>query len=237
MYYNARWYDPSLGRFAQADALVPGGVQGYDRYAYVNNDPVRYTDPSGHKPCWATSHYSCKLSQEIADREYIKYSTKDKSSVTAFFISRGFMVNPERSSTENDSRYNTYESCRGLRCINSIRNFDNETLSSGMSSITQMSLLMQGCQDCAGEIFEGILHLGEGGVLFMVSVVATFAVLGAGPAGLIAAPSFIVSAAVGLDLAIYGGQQVFYGESNGTGGKPDPIFLIHLFFPDYLENK
>jgi len=39
---------PSLGRFAQADAIVPGGAQGYDRYAYVNNDPVRYADPSGH---------------------------------------------------------------------------------------------------------------------------------------------------------------------------------------------
>ncbi len=24
-------------------------MQGYDRYAYVNNDPVRYTDPTGHK--------------------------------------------------------------------------------------------------------------------------------------------------------------------------------------------
>ncbi len=37
-----------LGRFAQADTIVPVGVQGYDRYAYVNNNPVRYTDPSGH---------------------------------------------------------------------------------------------------------------------------------------------------------------------------------------------
>jgi len=48
MYYNARWYDPALGRFAQADTIVPAGVQGYDRYAYVNNNPMRYTDPSGH---------------------------------------------------------------------------------------------------------------------------------------------------------------------------------------------
>ena len=48
MYYNARWYDPVLGRFTQADSIVPAGVQGYDRYAYVNNNPVRYTDPSGH---------------------------------------------------------------------------------------------------------------------------------------------------------------------------------------------
>ena len=48
MYYNARWYDPSLGRFTSADSIVPAGVQGYDRYAYANNNPVRYTDPSGH---------------------------------------------------------------------------------------------------------------------------------------------------------------------------------------------
>jgi RHS repeat-associated protein len=48
MFYNARWYDPSLGRMAQADTIVPGGVQGLDRYAYVNNSPIMYTDPSGH---------------------------------------------------------------------------------------------------------------------------------------------------------------------------------------------
>ncbi len=39
-----------MGRFAQADTIVPGGVQGYDRYAYVNNSPINYTDPSGNIP-------------------------------------------------------------------------------------------------------------------------------------------------------------------------------------------
>ena len=29
MFYNAGWYDSQLGRFAQADSIVPGGVQGY----------------------------------------------------------------------------------------------------------------------------------------------------------------------------------------------------------------
>jgi len=48
-FYNARWYDSSLSRFAQADTIVPPGVQGYDRYAYVNNSPVNYTDPTGHR--------------------------------------------------------------------------------------------------------------------------------------------------------------------------------------------
>ena len=49
MFYNARWYDPALGRMAQADTIVPGGVQGLDRYAYVNNSPINYVDPSGHE--------------------------------------------------------------------------------------------------------------------------------------------------------------------------------------------
>jgi len=50
MFYNARYYDPALGRFAQADTIVPGGFQGLDRYSYVNNNPLRYTDPAGHLP-------------------------------------------------------------------------------------------------------------------------------------------------------------------------------------------
>jgi len=49
-FYNARWYDPALGRFIQADTIVPGAgnPQAWDRYAYVNNNPLYYTDPSGH---------------------------------------------------------------------------------------------------------------------------------------------------------------------------------------------
>ncbi|HNE04386.1 MAG TPA: RHS repeat-associated core domain-containing protein [Anaerolineales bacterium] len=53
MFYNARWYDPALGRMAQADSVVPAGVQGYDRYAYNFNNPIKYTDPSGHDPILA----------------------------------------------------------------------------------------------------------------------------------------------------------------------------------------
>jgi RHS repeat-associated protein len=52
-FYNARWFDPGLGRFAQADTIVPNGVQGYDRYAAVNNNPIRNIDPSGHQ--WAAA--------------------------------------------------------------------------------------------------------------------------------------------------------------------------------------
>jgi RHS repeat-associated protein len=54
MFYNARWYDPAIGRFTQADSIIPPGVQGYDRYAYVNNNPLRYIDLSGHCPMCVT---------------------------------------------------------------------------------------------------------------------------------------------------------------------------------------
>jgi RHS repeat-associated protein len=49
-YYGARWYDPELGRFIQADTVVshPLNSQSWDRYAYVLNNPVIYTDSSGH---------------------------------------------------------------------------------------------------------------------------------------------------------------------------------------------
>ena len=49
MDYNARFYDPMLGRFTSPDSIIPdpGSVVGYNRFAYVNNNPVRYSDPSG----------------------------------------------------------------------------------------------------------------------------------------------------------------------------------------------
>ncbi len=51
-FYNARWYDPFLGRFVQADTIVPepGEPQGLNRFSYCLNNPLRRTDPTGHQP-------------------------------------------------------------------------------------------------------------------------------------------------------------------------------------------
>jgi RHS repeat-associated protein len=51
-YYNARWYDAKLGRFLSADTVVPGPTnpQAFNRYSYVFNNPLRFTDPTGHEP-------------------------------------------------------------------------------------------------------------------------------------------------------------------------------------------
>jgi hypothetical protein len=75
LFYNARYYDPTIGRFLSADTIVPGSdpltvwpsdgtatpmwgnggkangsqnPQELNRYSYVNNNPLKYTDPTGH---------------------------------------------------------------------------------------------------------------------------------------------------------------------------------------------
>ena len=52
IYMNARYYVPSLGRFASADTLIPNPVnpQAFNRFSYTYNNPLNYTDPSGHDP-------------------------------------------------------------------------------------------------------------------------------------------------------------------------------------------
>lgn len=63
-YYVARFHDPTLGRFIQADTIVPGSYNplGLDRYSYVHNNPVNFNDPTGHDvgcPGYDASH--CKI--------------------------------------------------------------------------------------------------------------------------------------------------------------------------------
>ena len=49
-YYNARYYDPAIGRFVSADTMVPDPTnpQALNRYSYVLNNPLIFTDPTGH---------------------------------------------------------------------------------------------------------------------------------------------------------------------------------------------
>ena len=49
IHMNGRLYDPQLHRFLQPDNFVqdPYNTQNYNRYGYVLNNPLKYTDPSG----------------------------------------------------------------------------------------------------------------------------------------------------------------------------------------------
>lgn len=54
VYMQARYYDPVIGRFYSNDPVgtlshlgSTQGIHGFNRYAYVSNNPYKYTDPDG----------------------------------------------------------------------------------------------------------------------------------------------------------------------------------------------
>ena len=56
--YKARSYSPYLNRFIQPDSIIPNLYipQSLNRFSYASNNPIRYNDPSGHRPC---GEYGC----------------------------------------------------------------------------------------------------------------------------------------------------------------------------------
>lgn len=72
LYYNARYYDPAIGRFISADTLIPDKTnpQSRNRYSYTLNNPLRYTDPSGHCTAASGDKSECEKQQAILRDEY-----------------------------------------------------------------------------------------------------------------------------------------------------------------------
>ncbi len=61
IFYNARFYDPALGRFSSADTIVPGAGNpaAWDRYAGMLNNPINSIDPTGHGCIRLGNRMSC----------------------------------------------------------------------------------------------------------------------------------------------------------------------------------
>ena len=55
-YLQSRYYDPTVKRFLNVDSQLAGTaqVQGYNLFAYCLNNPVNFSDPTGHWPDWGT---------------------------------------------------------------------------------------------------------------------------------------------------------------------------------------
>jgi hypothetical protein len=69
---NGRIYDPKLHRFLQPDNFVqdPFNTQNYNRYGYVLNNPLKYTDPSGEF-AWAAVAVGAIIGAIIGGTSYV----------------------------------------------------------------------------------------------------------------------------------------------------------------------
>jgi RHS repeat-associated protein len=95
-YYGARFYDPSLGRFVSADTVIPNPAipLSYDRYHYVQNNPLRYVDPSSHRTCTAEEAAS---GDETCDQ-----NITDESPSNQIVVPYGMVVPPDLPTHIND---------------------------------------------------------------------------------------------------------------------------------------
>ncbi|WP_225740581.1 RHS repeat-associated core domain-containing protein [Leptospira interrogans] len=101
-YYKARYYEPTLGRFLQADSVVmPTNVNGMNRYMYVDGNPVSYRDPSGHISGPDMMHMLNRIVGHAMGKDFhngnspsIKSIGKDLSkSILGKSLSKGFYKN------------------------------------------------------------------------------------------------------------------------------------------------
>lgn len=60
-YMQARYYDPVIGRFYSNDPVGFTNVHTFNRYAYANNNPYRYTDPDGNSPISVLAKQTAKV--------------------------------------------------------------------------------------------------------------------------------------------------------------------------------
>jgi RHS repeat-associated protein len=83
IYYNAKFYVPYINRHISPDPIVPqvANPQSLNRYSYVYNNPVRYTDSSGHCIDGITTWVCLGVAATAIDKGWTAYDMWQSSRV------------------------------------------------------------------------------------------------------------------------------------------------------------
>jgi len=148
LFYNARWYDPALGRFTQADILIPqpGNPASWDRYAYVLNSPVDLADPSGHDPWWCGGDQFC---------------------IASHYAQTGYMPNEDQAESDPVKLDTSHKGMAGKirELYNRYKYFPGWWNEKGKKSLTELDFLklmlayeFKGLQDLSSKKIEQLAH-------------------------------------------------------------------------------
>ena len=105
---NGRMYDPLLGRMLSADTYTPYNpmqTQSFNRYAYVFNNPLSYTDPSGHEPITLLAAVVVTASKITAAAVAAKVAITAAAVTAAYFATTTIVSSSAVSSALASSAY------------------------------------------------------------------------------------------------------------------------------------
>jgi uncharacterized protein RhaS with RHS repeats len=98
---QARYYDPVIGRFYSNDPVGFNNVHNFNRYAYANNNPYKYTDPDGKASYLVSKALSFTSS---ANHNFIVYNAKSIGDPLATVRSFGDTGNDKMGEVNSDTR-------------------------------------------------------------------------------------------------------------------------------------
>jgi len=179
---------PYINRFVSVDTIVPGytNPQSLNRYSYVLNNPLRYNDPSGHRPenGYVGNHGSLNCTK------YGEYCNNGKPKSADELAKMR-----DRKNSEDKDKGNILD-----------HNKDDNADDAASE---------QTCWGCDPRVLTGTLALLEGTTFAGYSFIAYGAVIGeTGLIGLVLGAPFLFTGLVGLDWAAYGAQEIVYSGSD-----------------------
>ena len=153
IHMNGRVYDPTLARFMSPDPFVqaPYNTQSYNRYSYVFNNPLSFTDPSGY--CTEDYEGICEEVRVVALRDSIDTSWSMSGLGWTYYDDFAF----------NWDNYNSW-AVSDLMTMNNFIPFDDLDLAvpflndfqSGLSNYTHNPLARSRFRDNAGDFWASL---------------------------------------------------------------------------------
>jgi len=154
---DRQWNSPYINRFLSADTIVPGyaNPQSLNRYSYVNNNPLRYTDPTGHMQC-EEEQGSCSSENQVTK----SYKNKLEKSRVANKIHKKF----NNATVKDPSAWQLHdlnEIYYGLSQIDNIRGFDGNTgaINTAFGNVTFVSGYFPGKKVGDADWSSGVIRL------------------------------------------------------------------------------